>query len=324
MNTAATTDREIVQKPANVLLPWYVGVAITLVFAYVIYSGAMGFWRAYVGMDEGSAFNMIKIIAGFIGLIWAIARFTTVEPYQRLVISQFGRYVGVEKREGLSWLTPLYSELTVSTALSNFETETVKVNDRGGSPIDIGVVVVTRIVDPAKSVYLVDDVEDFVEQQVVASLRTVAASHDYDGEDSKAAEEARSETLPDDERAQDIVGKSRYTLRGDLEEISEELRIKAQEGLGDIGVEIVEVRITHLAYSPEIAAAMLKRQQAQAVVAARETIVKGAVSIIEDTMTLLTEKGMTLDEDRRATLTSNLLVVLSSDREAAPVLPVGS
>ena len=182
--------------------------------------------------------------------------------------------------------------------------------------------VVTRVVDPAKAVYLVENVKNFVEQQVVASLRTVAASHDYDGEDSKAAEEARAETVPGENPVP--ATKSHYTLRGDLDEIAEELKAKAQEGLGDIGVQIVEVRITHLAYSPEIAAAMLKRQQAQAVVAARETIVKGAVSIIEDTMQLLEQKEMKLDEDRRATLTSNLLVVLSSDREAAPVMPVGA
>lgn len=179
--------------------------------------------------------------------------------------------------------------------------------------------VVSRINDAAKSVYMVREVDAFVRQQVAASPRAVAAQHDYDGEESKAADEAKAETSPDGE-----AHRSRYTLRGDLPEVAEELKRTAQEGLGDLGVEIVEVRITHLAYVPEIAASMLKRQQAQAVVAAGETIVKGAVSIIEDTMKLLKDKGMELDEDRRATLTSNLLIVLASDREASPVLPVAA
>ena len=317
-----TTEREISQKPANVLMPWYIGVMITLVFVILTWQSVGGLYEILSDYGFVETRMAAFVVIGVIGTIWSLARFTTVQPYERLVISQFGRYVGVESREGLSWLTPLYSSQTISTALRNFETDTVKVNDRGGSPIDIAVVVVTRVVDPAKAVYLVENVKNFVEQQVVASLRTVAASHDYDGEDSKAAEEARTETVPGESPVP--VTKSRYTLRGDLDEIAEELKAKAQEGLGDIGVQIVEIRITHLAYSPEIAAAMLNRQQAQAVVAARETIVKGAVSIIEDTMQLLEQKEMKLDEDRRATLTRNMLVVLSSDREAAPVMPVGA
>lgn len=323
MTSATTTStqavREIADKPANVLLHWSVGLmALFPICALIWYSG--GIIRAAYGTGTGVPWGGLGLmILGLFLLLWAVSRFTTVAPYERLVISQFGRYVGVDGREGLSWLMPLHSAETVSTALSNFETETVKVNDRSGSPIDIGVVVVTRVVDPAKSVYLVQDVRKFVSQQVVASIRTVAASHDYDGEESKAAEEAAAETRPDGQKSA-----TRYTLRGDLAEVADELRRTAQDGLGDIGVEIVEVRITHLAYAPEIAAAMLKRQQAQAVVAARETIVKGAVSIIEDTMKLLEQKNMTLDEDRRAVLTSNLLVVLSSDREAAPVLPVAA
>lgn len=319
MPTTPETVREISQKPANVLLHWGVGLLATLPFL------ALG-WHALGVVREAFALQTGFPVGGFglglvavIGLLWALARFTTVAPYQRLVISQFGRYVGVDSREGLAWMIPFYTSQTVSTALSNFETETVKVNDRGGSPIDIAVVVVHRIMDPAKAVYLVQNVTEFVRQQVVASIRTVAASHDYDGEDSKAVEQAVAETSPGHEPV-----RSHYTLRGDLKEVAEELRITAQEGLGDIGVEIMEVRITHLAYAPEIASSMLKRQQAQAVVAARETIVKGAVSIIEDTMKLLEEKDMKLDEDRRATLTSNLLIVLASDREASPVLPIAA
>lgn len=313
--TTTTTPREIEQKDANVLLHWSVGLLALLPFLILTWiSASRGIH--HLRMDEPALGSFGLVAVGVIGVLWALFRFTTIQPYQRVVISQFGRYVGVDQREGLSWLVPFYSAQTVSTALSNFETEVVKVNDRGGSPIDIAVVVVHRIMDPAKAVYLVQSVETFVRQQVIAGIRTVAASHDYDGEESKAVDEAASET--------GAPTRSHYTLRGDLKEVAEELRRTAQEGLGDIGVELVEVRITHLAYAPEIAASMLKRQQAQAVVAARETIVKGAVSIIEDTMNLLKEKGMGIEEDRRASLISNLLIVLASDREASPVLPVGN
>ncbi len=307
--------QKIEQKEASVLLHWGVGLVMTAAMLFATYTSVTSVFYK-LSMDNPIFWNACITLVLVFCLLWSLARFTVVEPYQRLVISQFGRYIGVDGREGLSWMIPFYSGVKISTALTNFETDVVKVNDRSGSPIDIAVVVVSRIVDPAKAVYMVQSVETFVKQQVIAGIRIVAASHDYDGDDSKAAKEAAAESGSD--------APTRYTLRGDLAEIAEELRKEAQQGLGDIGVELVEVRITHLAYSREIAAAMLKRQQAQAVVAARETIVKGAVSIIEDTMKMLKDKDMELDEDRRATLTSNLLVVLSSDREATPVLPLGA
>lgn len=324
MNAIATTiptpiDRDISEKPAHVVLHWSIGLGLMLLTAVIGWMAGSSIKHSMelgYGIPSG---GIVKLGIALILFAWIGNRFIMIEPFQALVISRFGRYIGVDRREGLGWVIPFHGRHIVSTALQNFETATVKVNDRSGSPIDIGVVVVTRINDPAKATYIVEDVKRFVSQQVVASLRTVAASHDYDGTESKAAQEAAAETSLDGKSHKTI-----YTLRGDLTEIAEELRRTAQEGLGDIGVEIREVRITHLAYSPEIAAAMLKRQQAQAIVAARETIVKGAVAIVEDTMNMLSEKGMGIDEDRRAVLISNLLVVLSSDREAAPVLPVAA
>jgi regulator of protease activity HflC (stomatin/prohibitin superfamily) len=310
--------RDISQKPANVLLPWWVGLTALALSGVIAYWGVRMFVHGlYIGLI--SPLGALLAVIGGIAVLMSLFSFTMVAPYQKLVISLFGAYVGVDGKEGLGWMVPFYGSRTVSTALSNFETEVVKVNDRSGSPIDIAVVVVHRVVDAAKATYLVGNVDKFVRQQVIAGIRTVAASHDYDGLDSKAAEAAVSETT---EKAAPEA--HTFTLRGHIQEIAAELRDKAQEGLGDIGVELLEVRITHLAYAPEIAAAMLKRQQAQAVVAARETIVKGAVSIVNDTLELLKAKGMELDEDRRAMLTSNLLVVLSSDREASPVLPVAA
>ena len=307
-------NNHIQERPANRLVHWSIGFFALLPFLALGYAGWTQIQNAW-NLNTGFPWmGCLLCFVSVIGFVWMLTKFEIVAPYQRVVISLFGEYIGVDGREGLSWLVPFYAGRTVSTALSNFETEKVKVNDRGGSPIDIAAVVVTRIIDPAKAIYNVQDVNEYVRQQVVAGIRTVAASHDYDGEESKAVEDAEGQSQ----------AKSEYTLRSNLNEIAEELRTVAQQGIGDVGVELVDVRITHLAYAPEIAAAMLKRQQAKAVVAARETIVTGAVTIVEETMKKLDEKGMKIDEDRRATLTSNLLIVLSSDREAAPVLPVGA
>jgi regulator of protease activity HflC (stomatin/prohibitin superfamily) len=306
-------DRDVTSKPANVLHAWYVGVVVVLANLAACFFAIRMAWRSE-SVAGNVSMGLVSIFLVFL-LFSMLSGFLTLQPYQRLVVSLFGSYVGVENREGLSWMAPWYAGREVSTALRNFETETVKVNDHSGNPVMLSAVVVHRIVDPAKAVYVVGNAEQYVEQQVLAGIRSLAAQYDYD---DIAPKKALSGTDLEKE-----ASTTPLTLRGDIEEIAGKLKQFVQERIGDVGVEIVEARFVHLAYSSEIASAMLKRQQATAVIAARELIVEGALGIVEHALTKLSEKGMTLDEDRRATIASNLLVVLVSDHGAAPVMPLG-
>ncbi len=307
-----THERDVAAKPAGVLHSAWAGAAAMLCSAaaagIVALTGA-----AASGLLSFALFALSIVIA--LGTLFLLGGFVTVKPYERLVVSFFGRYVGVERREGLSWYFPLYEMNRVSTALRNFESETIKVNDHSGNPILLSTVIVHRISDPAKSVYRVTNVREYVEQQVVGAMRSMAAKYDYDDIAPKNALKGT-----DQEEASHTT---QITLRGDIERIADELKIMVQERIGDIGVEVVEARIVNLAYSNEIAASMLKRQQAVAFLAAREAIVEGAVGIVEKTMQQMTERGLKLDEDRRASIASNLLLVIAADKDVSPVMPLG-
>jgi regulator of protease activity HflC (stomatin/prohibitin superfamily) len=312
-DTDAVRDRDIVTTPAHVLGSWVVGLLFTLL--------ALGVaaWLGRCAYDEGTTglgalFAFLTLVELCVTL-YVSGGFVTIAPYQRVVVSLFGRYVGVEGREGIGWMAPWYGQRVVSTALRNFETDTIKVNDHSGNPVMMRAVVVQRVVDAAKSVYVVENAEQYVEQQVVTGLRSLAAEHDYDDIAPRKALEGTD--------LADQAHVTPMTLRGDVEEIANKLKEFVQARMGDVGIEIVEARIVELSYAPEIAAAMLKRQQATAVVAARETIVEGAVGIVHEAMKQLKEKGFAMDEDRRSTLAGNLLVVLASDRDASPVIPLG-
>jgi regulator of protease activity HflC (stomatin/prohibitin superfamily) len=234
-------------------------------------------------------------VLGFIGLF-------IVHPNQGKVLQLFGDYRGTVRTPGLRWANPFYTKRVVSLRVRNFETGKLKVNDRSGNPVEIATVVVWRVVDTAEAVFHVDDFENFVHVQSEAALRNLATGYSYVAHDEKD------------------VALSSHTA-----EISDKLKVEIQERLAQAGVEVIEARISHLAYAPEIAAAMLQRQQASAVVAARQKIVEGAVGMVEQALEMLSRKQiLELDEEKKAAMVSNLLVVLCSDRHTQPVVNTGS
>jgi len=248
-----------------------------------------------------AALKVIAAIAILVCLI-CLAGFFMVAPNEGVVLQLFGDYVGTDRSLGFRWANPFLSKRKVSLRVRNFESGQLKVNDLSGNPIDIAAVVVWRVVDTAEAVFEVDNYEHYVAIQSVAALRNMATSYPYD----------------------DHEGES-ITLRGSSNEVAEILKNEVQERLGRAGVEVIEARLSHLAYAPEIANAMLQRQQASAIVAARHKIVEGAVSMVESALTQLGDRDIVaLDPETRAHMVSNLLVVLCSDRAAQPVVNRGS
>ncbi|MCS7314648.1 MAG: SPFH domain-containing protein [Bryobacterales bacterium] len=227
---------------------------------------------------------------------------TVVNPNEAKVITLFGVYKGTIKQAGFRYVHPLASKRRVSLRVRNFESGKLKVNDRDGNPIEIAAVVVWRVVETFEAVFNVDDYENFVHVQTEAALRNLATSYPYD-----AHEEGE------------------LSLRLSAGEVAERLRHEIQERLARAGIEVIEARISHLAYAPEIAGAMLRRQQAAAVVAARQKIVEGAVSMVEMALEEIRRRHVIeLDEERKAAMVSNLLVVLCSDRGVEPVVNTGT
>jgi regulator of protease activity HflC (stomatin/prohibitin superfamily) len=235
-------------------------------------------------------------------LLFLAKGFFQVQPNQGQVMQLFGRYAGTERREGLRWTNPFYSRRPVSLRVRNFESNRLKVNDNDGNPIEIAAIVVWQVVDTAEAVFCVDDYENFVQIQSESALRQMAQSYPYDAHDDKKA-----------------------SLRSHGDEINNHLRQEIEARLMKAGVEVIESRISHLAYAQEIAQAMLQRQQANAIVAARERIVEGAVGMVAMALEQLRAQGVVeLDEERKAAMVSNLLVVLCGDRATQPVINAGS
>jgi regulator of protease activity HflC (stomatin/prohibitin superfamily) len=228
--------------------------------------------------------------------------FFMVQPNQAKVLQLFGSYVGSVRQTGLRWANPFYSKEPVSLRVRNFESGQMKVNDSSGNPVDIAAVVVWKVVDSAEAIFEVDDYESFVHIQSEAALRNMATSYPYEAH-----------------------GGEEIALRSHPQAVAEKLREEVQDRLDKAGVEVIEARISHLAYAQEIASAMLKRQQAQAIVAARTQIVNGAVGMVKMALTELKAQGVVdLDEERKANMVSNLLVVLCGEENAQPVLNTGS
>ena len=228
--------------------------------------------------------------------------FFIVQPNQAAVMQFFGKYVGSERNSGLRWANPFYTKKAVTLRVRNVESSKLKVNDSEGAPIEIAAVVVWQVHDAAEAVFNVDDYENFVQVQSEAALRQMATSYPYDlHEDHKIA------------------------LRSHSKEINEHLRDEVQERLAQAGLTVIEARVSHLAYAPEVAQAMLQRQQAAAIIAARTRIVEGAVSMVHMALEQLAQKGVVhLDEERKAAMVSNLLVVLCGERGTQPIVNTGT
>jgi len=309
-------------RPLSGWMPLIVCLAMILGGPHLIVMGGIGL-EHHQGAPAGwtLAGGILLFIFGFL----CFFGFMAIAPNQARVLLLFGKYKGSVLESGFYWVNPFFSKKKISLRIRNFETGAIhtpekkdfqgkvvqaasrshgrpsKVNDRDGNPIEISAVVVWKVVNTAEAMFEVDDFEDFVAVQSEAALRNMASRHPYDSEDHE------------------------ISLRGSTSEISGQLKADIQERLDKAGVDVIEARISHLAYSPEIAAAMLQRQQAQAVVAARTKIVEGAVGMVEMALNDLARKNIIeLDGERRAAMVSNLLVVLCSDRHTQPVVNTGS
>lgn len=252
--------------------------------------------------SEGSVVLLIALIVLAVVDAICFAGFFMINPGGAKVLQLFGTYKGTVKTAGLHWTNPLYSKRGVSLRVRNFESQKLKVNDKEGNPIEIAAVVVWRVVDTAEALFEVDNFENYVHIQSEAAVRNLATSYPYDSHDEQV-----------------------MSLRGQTAAIAEHMKTEIQERLAKAGVEVIEARISHLAYAPEIAGAMLQRQQAGAIIAARQRIVEGAVGMVEMALDMLSAKEIVrLDEERRAAMVSNLLVVLCGERGAQPVLNTGT
>jgi len=262
---------------------------------------------ALIGGGVYGFFNIdIAFVAAIILGVLILPGFFLVNPNTSKVILLFGKYVGTVKNNGFFWANPLYTKRNISLRASNFDSERVKVNDKLGNPIMISTILVWRVEDTYKAAFDVDNYENFVRVQSDAAVRKLASLYPYDNFEDEGKEEE-------------------ITLRASVNEVSEALEKELAERLEMAGIQVLEARIGYLAYAQEIANAMLKRQQATAIVAARHKIVEGAVSMVEMALDELSKKDIVdLDEDRKATMVSNLMVILCSDKDATPVLNTGT
>jgi regulator of protease activity HflC (stomatin/prohibitin superfamily) len=259
-------------------------------------------WQMVVNIRAENVGLVVLFAVGVtLSLLLLIGLFM-VNPNEGKVLQLFGRYVGTVKEPGLRYANPLYAKKRISMRVRNFESGKLKVNDLDGNPIEIGAVVVWKVVDTAEALFEVDNYENYVHVQTESALRNMATSYPYDAHDEE-----------------------KLSLRGHTASIADHLRKEIQDRLSRAGVDVIEARITHLAYAPEIAAAMLQRQQAGAIIAARSRIVEGAVGMVEMALEMLSTKEIVhLDEERKAAMVSNLLVVLCSERGTQPVLNTGT
>ncbi|WP_411834470.1 SPFH domain-containing protein [Pseudoxanthomonas mexicana] len=283
-------------------IPSLPGIPVLLA---VIAAAVLAGWLFVTAVAPDPGVNPARIIASaaLVALsVFVLVGLYTVQPNQAAVISLFGKYVGTVKDNGLRWNNPFYAKRKVSMRVRNFESGKLKVNELDGSPIEIAAVIVWQVVDASEAVYNVDDYESFVHIQSESALRAMATSYPYDQHEE-----------------------GQLALRSHAAEISQHLQDELAERLADAGVRVIDARISHLAYAPEIAQAMLQRQQANAVIAARTRIVSGAVGMVEMALAELEKNGtVRLDEERRAAMVSNLLVVLCGDRGTQPIVNAGS
>ena len=263
-----------------------------------------GIIAAASGLENGPAKGLaiIGLLLSCAFDVFLMSGLFSVEPNQGVVLTLFGNYKGTERNSGLHWTNPLYAKRRISLRVRNFETAKLKVNDHDGNPIEIGAVVVWQVVDSAEASFEVDNYDNYVHVQSESALRNLATSYPYDAHKD-----------------------NQISLRANTADVAAHLQREIEERLSKAGVKVIEARITHLAYAPEIAQAMLQRQQASAIVAARSTIVEGAVGMVEMALELLAHKKVVhLDEERKAAMVSNLLVVLCGERGTQPIVNTGT
>jgi len=275
------------------------GVLALLVLLLAIFADVALF---VVGIVQQSPLMVIGSVLLFVVLVFLLFGLFVVNPNEARVLQLFGRYVGTVSDQGFRWANPFFTKRRISLRVRNFETDRSKVNDADGNPIEIAAVVVWKVVDTAEATFEVDDYVNFMHVQSESAVRNLATQYPYD-------------TRRDDQ----------ISLRGNTEEIARQLKTEIQGRLHKAGLEVLEARITHLAYAPEIASSMLQRQQAGAIIEARERIVEGAVSMVQMALDNLSSRGIVdLDEERKAAMVSNLLVVLCGDKGTQPVLNTGT
>lgn len=279
---------------------WHVNGFLVFFLSVIL---TIGFLASFI---YGAVYEIVSLIILAIVMlcivIVALSSMTIVKPNEGKVLTFFGKYIGTVLNSGLWMVMPFTGKSRVSLRVRNFNSQRLKVNDAEGNPIEIAAVVVFKVVDTAMASFEVDNYETFVEIQSETAIRHIAAQHPYD-------------TFDND---------NRLSLRANSDEIANELMSELQTRLAVAGVTIIETRLTHLAYSPEIASAMLQRQQASAIVAARQTIVEGAVGMVDMALQQLQDKGIDLDEERKAVMINNLMVAIVSDRGATPVINTGT
>jgi regulator of protease activity HflC (stomatin/prohibitin superfamily) len=280
-------------------LPGFLVLVLTIAIEVVL----VVYLKSLTGLSNDQAGPRVAGTIAVMVLVFiaAVSGFTVLSPNEARVVQFFGRYIGSITRAGFHWTVPLTTKRRVSMRVRNFESQRLKVSDADGNPVEIAAVVVYKVVDPAKAVFAVDDYVQYVAIQAEAAVRHLATSHPYESHDD-----------------------NRVSLR-EGPTVSEELTAELRDRVQLAGVEVVESRVTHLAYAPEIAQVMLQRQQANAVVAARSRIVEGAVGMVQMALDRLREAGVVdLDEERKAQMVSNLLVVLCGDRATQPVVNTGT
>lgn len=305
--TSASITNDLPEMPAARVREFAahsIGGGVALLLGLM--GAAAGVGLVVTGATAGSAGAKAALIVGGVAVtiaaLLAMGGLNMVAPGEARVVQLFGRYRGTIRTDGLRWVNPLTSREKISTRVRNHETAVLKVNDAYGNPIELAAVVVWRVEDTAQALFEVDDFLEFVSTQTEAAVRHIAIEYPYDAHDEDG-----------------------LSLRGNAEEITEKLALELHARVEAAGVHIIESRFTHLAYAPEIASAMLQRQQAGAVVAARRQIVDGAVGMVEAALTRIAEDGFVeLDDERKAAMVSNLMVVLCGDRAAQPVLNTGS
>jgi regulator of protease activity HflC (stomatin/prohibitin superfamily) len=276
-----------------------------LMVPVILFGSGGALWAIIAEAQQGPDSSVAMIVLWSLVLLvlsCCSGGFFIINPNEAKVLTLFGRYWGSVKRDGFHWANPLLTKRHISLRVRNFESSQIKVNDLEGNPIEIAAVVVWRVTETAEACFEVDNYEHYVKVQSEAAVRNLATQYPYD-----AYEEHHK------------------SLRGNTLEIAEQLKTEVQERLAKAGVEALEARINHLAYAPEIASAMLQRQQAGAIIAARQRIVEGAVGMVEMALDLLSKRDVvTLDNDRKAAMVSNLLVVLCGDRNTQPVVNTGT